>query len=577
MLLVLLFLTLLTADGASFALSSEAHVAAAGNAVVCMDNYFSSLLQRASEFQEVGIAVNESQPSSPSVSGQVPASVRPLAHGDKLSRQVKRFQQSPTRPSTSLYQSPNATQAGKFSQIQTISTAFRLHWPGSLLLVFIAGAIITCLRRRMGAQKPPPAGEEKAQKAPGRTSRAGFQLEDSLLTKDPEGKVYTYNNDNLLEWRSVAQYTGSVFCDWRVLRTVLQVVLLAIAVAMLQVFLVPHSHQFQTDRFQDFFKFVRVFIAFMLGLFLNSSFQRWWSTVTSFKKFLVSIKQLVYTLHTIGVRVEQTKKVERLCIAACYILDEDMHAAAMNITRVGSDRWTKKLNWMEEKGFLQRSEKQELELRQLELGQLGLHSQVIWSWIGEVITQVKQEPQLTPPMYVKLIVLCHTCIACIEDLQTNLMVQVPFSYSHMLATLVHVVNIFFAVATGLTIGCEVAEAREKGWSGDFENIEASAMQLFTLVAQPMLYQAVLVIAEANVQPYGDEIRHMPTDTYIRQMLDELEIMHAGFGKARERAQAETDRKAAEDEGALSPQIKKKQKDDEDDEEHCEDDDCCDDI
>lgn len=493
----------------------------------------SSLLQRGAEFQETAMTVKESGVPPSSDQG-----VGFIASGSSEEKDLL---------------SSNAGRQLQSSRMKVAARAFQLRVPGLCLLVLLITTIICCIGRRCGQVakgKEPEAQEgETTEEAAEKNipSKGKFRVnEDATITFDPEGKVYTYNADTLLEWKSVFKTSGSVFLDHRVLGTVGRVIVLTAVVAMAQVFCVPHTHGFNTERFQDFFKFVRVFIAFLLGLYLNSSFARWWHTVSSFKKFLVSIRQLMYTLHTIGVRSDAKRKVERLCIGACYILNEDMHAAAVLQTREGSEtRWRKKICWMTENGFLNHSEREELEAKGSSLGQLGLHSQVIWSWIGEVITEVKQEPQLTPPMYVKLIVLCHTCMSCQEDLQTNLMVQVPFSYAHLLAVLVHVVNIFFALASGLTIGVEIVAAREKGAWYEFEDIEATILLFFTLCAQPMLYQAVLVIADANVQPYGSEMKHLPTDTFIRQMRDELEIMHDGFDNARRRAREASGAKIVE--------------------------------
>lgn len=480
----------------------------------------SSLLQRGSDLQEVVALSNraEAPPVSEHVSAEAQSSPpQTVGSGHAQSAAHVIFHES----------SAGARRLDARGSI-TISKGQSLYALWGVVSLIVAGIILIgwCIWRQSTAR------------AQGKSANRHFTQDHALLTHDPEGKVYAYDNNKLLNWNVIFIRTGSVFCHRRVVLVTLQVIGLSLATALLQICFVPHLKKFDPSRFQSFFKLVRVFIAFLLGLFLNNSFARWWQSVGCFKKLLISIKQLLYTLHTIGIREDARKKVERLCVAACYIINEDMHTASASITHTEKNRWHEKLVWLEKKGFLVSEERLELEGEHPQVGKVGLHSQLLWAWIGDIITRIKSEPQLSAPLYVKLVFLCHGCIALFDDMKTNLMVQVPFAYSHLLASLVHITNISLAVMFGLEVGCMVTELREQSaneatWST--EGAEAAAMKFFILVAQPMLYQSVLVICEANLQPYGDELCHMPTDTFIQQMLGELVVMEDGFANARQRA------------------------------------------
>lgn len=402
-----------------------------------------------------------------------------------------------------------------------------------------------------------------------------------MLKVNHRGKVYEYDHEALLTWRSLLASTGTIFFQ----RKVYMVVPLCICVALLSmsivVFCIPKARKLDTGRFNDFVVYIKVFIAFMLGLFLNNSFRRWWASVSSFKKFLTSIKQLMYTLHAINVRDELFTEIERTTICSCYILNEEVHTAQLTDKALRHARWIKVMNWLFESKYLTQEERDEIEHDEsaIDHQELGVRTTILWTWIGETMSLVRSEPQVAPPMYVRLLFLCHDCMAQIEELKTNLTVQLPFTYAHMLAVLVHLSNVLLSISCGLAFGAALAEVRSRtdeveapGTSrrvlGEFyEAMQVMCMQVVMLCIQPLLYQSFLVIAHALCYPYGDEICHMPTETFISQMHYELEVMKAGKTNHRRRRE-EYERQKTLGAGALGG--KKKGKDD--DEEEDDDDD-----
>jgi len=363
-----------------------------------------------------------------------------------------------------------------------------------------------------------------------------------MLKVNHRGKVYEYDHEALLTWNALLATTGTIFFQRRVYIVCPICVSIAVFCGVFVYFGVPSARKLDTGRFNDFVTYIKVFIAFMLGLFLNNSFRRWWASVSSFKKFLTSIKQLMYTLHAINVRMALFDEIERNVVCSSYILNEEVHCAQMIDPRLIAKRWSAIMAWLVDKDYLSEEERKELESddRAIDHQELGVRTTMIWTWIGETMSLVREEPGVAPPMYVRLLFLCHDCMAQIEELKTNLTVQLPFPYAHMLAVLVHLSNILMSVACGLAFGSAMAEVTSRqdeveavGTSrrvlGEFyEALQTMFMQVAILIIQPMLYQAFLVIAHALCYPYGDEICHMPTETFIQQMHYELEVMK--FGK-----------------------------------------------
>merc|ERR1719158_199933 len=84
---------------------------------------------------------------------------------------------------------------------------------------------------------------------------------------------------------------------------------------------------------------------------------------------------------------------------------------------------------------------------------------MMWIWGAEVMAGGKGD--VAPPMYVRLLFLCQDCLAQVELLKTNLIVQLPYTYVHMLCFMVHLINILLALSCGLSIGSALAEVHSR--------------------------------------------------------------------------------------------------------------------
>jgi hypothetical protein len=199
---------------------------------------------------------------------------------------------------------------------------------------------------------------------------------------------------------------------------------------------------------------------------------------------------------------------------------------------------------------------------------LGVMSTMVWIWVAETMSQLKSST--TGPLFVRLLFLCQDCMAQVELLKTNLIVQLPYTYVHMLCFMVHLSNILVALSAGLTIGSAIAEvnSRTQDYEDDgggghiddyallrvghvigttmlgagprrhlgqlYEAFQVLGINIVLLLIQPLLYQSFLVIAHALCYPYGTGICHMPTETFIQQCHYEMEIMSLGQSNHKKR-------------------------------------------
>jgi len=254
-------------------------------------------------------------------------------------------------------------------------------------------------------------------------------------------------------------------------------------------------------------------------------------------------------------------------------LNEEVHCAQLSRRDQRAERWTKSLDRLVANGHLRKEERKELEDQsQCHTGSdntLGVMSTITWIWVAETMSQVKGN--ITPPLFVRLLFLCQDCLAQVELLKTNLTVQLPYTYVHMLCFMVHLINILLALSCGLTMGSALAEVQsrseqiheesdhsqyqseeseylmllhvvhavvgpnmQKHLGELYEAFQTLGVQFVMLLLQPLLYQSFLVIAHALCYPYGTGICHMPTETFIQQVHYEMQVMASGSSSHRKR-------------------------------------------
>jgi len=360
-------------------------------------------------------------------------------------------------------------------------------------------------------------------------------------------KMLCYDQNALLNAKAMLFIGKSAFAQKPVLYTLLYCSTLAL-VSALCVFFIPKASKLDTAKFERFSSFLKFFIVFMLGIYVSQGFKRWWFTVTSFEKFLIAIRQMVFMLHTIRVTPASRKLIETYCVASGYILNIEVRNAQIVESKDHVDMLHLE-RWLVAKGFLT-----EEEMHQLGQGAGSPLSctRAIWAWIGELISHpvVEEGVAVLPPLLVRTIVLCQACVSEVENLKMNITMQTPFMYSQLLAILVHVNNTILAICCGMTIGSSMNEIRRRSEQLEgvrdtersevtvteqfYGAIQTTGLQLITVLLTPMLYVAFLHIAHMLCYPFGDESYHLPTETLIARLHSELKAMDVNRAYFRQR-------------------------------------------
>jgi len=393
--------------------------------------------------------------------------------------------------------------------------------------------------------------------------------------------MYAYNNEKLLTWRIFLMSAPSMSLSWRVWIIVPCVLGVAVFFAALLSLKLGASNLLDIRKLEECEMYLKVFIAFMLGKFLANSFQRWNLSVTNFRGLLTEVKTIMWTVRLMGLKVEIVDDLERKLQLACHILDAEMHTDLSSKAVAWQSHWDERFAHLREEGLLLEHEEKELRdqkegaLRHLEVD-MGIYSTVVWAWIARSIKQIRLEPDVLTPMYVRLILLSTTCLGSIDKLKTTVQVQIPFTYVYLLSMVVHVNNVMLAICSGLEIGAglmtidtsahQLAAAPKASTARVlYTAIEVVGLQTALLLIQPMMYQSCLVIAHMLNHPFGDHIFHLPTETFLLLMHDEITIAAGSFESNYGHEQSVTKKVDHEKDG--------KEDDDDEDDDGDADDDC----
>mmetsp|Transcript_41477 Transcript_41477/g.65782 ORF Transcript_41477/g.65782 Transcript_41477/m.65782 type:complete len:489 (+) Transcript_41477:84-1550(+) len=429
--------------------------------------------------------------------------------------------------------------------------------------------------------------------APAETSAVRKRLSDVWRTPPREGAISTtynkkimfYDHNTLLTWTTFTLFPKSVFVQKPVVQTFVYCVSLAAGIAI-GVYFVPSASRIDTSRFQSLTNFLSVFISFMLGIYVQQAFKRWWCSVTTFENVLSSIRQLIYMLHQIRIDGDLIEDVEKLCLASTYILNYEIkHSSSVMKAKgkvLGESRnqdsdlaeldagEEQHLEWLRRHQYLSPREVDCLKAVSNSAGVMA-RTRAVWGFIGELLAHMAEltSKTLSPPVETRLIGLCQACIGQIEELKMNIVMQTPFMYAHLLAFLVHVNNFILAASCGVSIGSAVNEivfrgeqiydrsyhdvyvnnrniaqdemgfefmkrhnaadrpvaAEESSRLKNFYSaIQVTWIQIIMVCLTPVLHVAFLHIAHLLCYPFGDQDYHLPMETLIAGLDAELAQM-----------------------------------------------------
>jgi len=372
-----------------------------------------------------------------------------------------------------------------------------------------------------GLKKPE---EEKKRRASLTETASGFFK--------PAKTITGYDPEQLTNWRALIAFEGTIFAQPAVLMIIASQFACAITVAAGLYFLTEHPENYKTDSMNDIVKTVAVSIAFLLGLFLSSCINRWWDTVTSLEKLFGTIKRLIMTAINLELPAASREVLARRCVLSTYLLqvEQSEHHAKLAGSQTDEDvqaHWAKFM-----KDWLKCGMLTQYEYNMFEQVLPQQRSFFAWSLISKEL--LLQRHNLVPNeatgqaeamdcmAYDRLCDLVQDGVSNVSAVRTAAAFQMPYIYVHLLAFMIHFVNMLTAVGTGVQMGLILAVAKKENTAVDGNRL---VNILIFLVVQAFIYQAFLTIGAALSFPITGAAYRVPLREMCHKLDEQLTLMN----------------------------------------------------
>lgn len=346
--------------------------------------------------------------------------------------------------------------------------------------------------------------------------------------------MMVYDPSRLASWRSVLSVSGTAVADPELWKMVGRYVCLSLVTGIFLIAVVPDVHLLSSALFLKAVNVIKVFLPFVLGLYLKSCLDRWWITMSRFSNYFCAIKKVMLVLNSVQKGpegLERRATVRRLAIVSCHLLDFEVRTMWWELKRA-DEELDITLALCALRGFLHLDE-----AHKLRSAATGTHVDVVWTWIGQVLTHADSGHQ--PPMAARLQALSSMALQANQLVKTSVALQFPFMYSHMVALLVHTNNVLVAVANGVsfaTLSTRVVaqfhafRRKDPLLPGEdpramfYESLQGFSMVVLAVVIEPLVYQAFWHVASCLNDPFSSASHAVDVGGYVQELAGTLEDM-----------------------------------------------------
>eukprot|EP00419_Tripos_fusus_P065579 CAMPEP_0172930854 /NCGR_PEP_ID=MMETSP1075-20121228/219200_1 /TAXON_ID=2916 /ORGANISM="Ceratium fusus, Strain PA161109" /LENGTH=590 /DNA_ID=CAMNT_0013792167 /DNA_START=70 /DNA_END=1844 /DNA_ORIENTATION=- len=372
---------------------------------------------------------------------------------------------------------------------------------------------------------------------------------------DTEWDSTTYDITKLTTWAAFGMATGGAWDKVGLWRCFGLATSLSCSVAIVIVF-IPRSSHVAPEKMQKLGTFLNVFVGLLLGFFLSSSMNRWYSCVNAFLELLDAVRSMQMQMTALGVSQERTNLLSRYGLLSAWLLhlslnmnvNDGMHDETAETQDSSAN--TKSL-WQSleanRPGLVLPKEK-ELLMQHSEsyallwtwaaslIGRMAQNGEqqhdesyaLLWTWVASLIGRMAQNGEIPPmpsPTYGRILNIVQEAFGSIRDVRALRLIKAPFIYAHTLAVLVHVNNILNAIGFGLVLGLALLQVLGNGKvynSTSWANICCSLfMQFCFSVLAPLLYLALLEVAVCIAQPFKYQSAKIPALKLLRGLEEDL--------------------------------------------------------
>jgi hypothetical protein len=343
-----------------------------------------------------------------------------------------------------------------------------------------------------------------------------------------------YNPAALASWPALWKVSGSVLSEWELWR----MVLLCGVVSMLSgtaVGFVPGLHVLGNDSFKYLANIIRVLLAFILALYLSASLKRWWVAMLAMSKFFDAVKSLMLVMTAVGAPAERKGTTRRYAVLSAYVLRHEVRTM-FHEDEFEQDKWVTTVGQSMLRGWMNHDEMVILNNSPEKRNRASM----IWSWIGVLVGQTFSDLNQKghQPVAAQLTKLALAAMCALSNVKTSVSYQIPLSYVHTVAILVHTNNILLSVLVGVATASQAQRAVDsdsalegdasRGDKKDFaRSIQRMIVYSFSLFVNPLIYQAFLHIGTCLNDPFSETGSAFPIHEFVDELeetLTEIEIL-----------------------------------------------------
>lgn len=350
------------------------------------------------------------------------------------------------------------------------------------------------------------------------------------LDKEPE---LSYNPEELTTWRAFSFMASTIFVDGRMWELAATLCLTAVSCCLLVLLFVDNPAELKVDRFNEVTKLLKVFVAFMLGLYVSASYNRFLSIVGGVFNLFNACKSMLTMAGTLGVPPSQRATLGRYGVLAVNLLSYEVQLMYMPREQV-VDKWKEAFGELQKRQLFKGKERDMLESALL-AGAVDI-SQLVIIWVESYIAKLSIDgyiPAMPTPTYGRMMqVSVSEAQKGLRTIKQSVRVQTPFTYVHLLAVMVHVNNAMTAVMGGVMIGTTVGKVMQ-GTYGFDKGLQSFIITVFTFTVGPFLYQAFLIIGASMAEPFDQEDAAdnpvLPMEKLAKELQDELALINDFVG------------------------------------------------
>lgn len=349
-----------------------------------------------------------------------------------------------------------------------------------------------------------------------------------LTGKEPP--IIAYDPEQLTNWRAIIALNGTIFVQPAVMMIIVVQFMLAMTVALVVGFFTASPDAYYSKAMDSLVKTVAVSIAFLLGMFLSSCINRWWDTIKSLEALFGTIKRLCMTAINLELAHDARVLFMQRAVLSARCLQVELTENHKMLAGMGKEdlaqHWDEYFATWEADDRISNGDIQVL-LRvppqQRSFFAWSLVSQEMIHLRPTLVTAAGSSDVMA---YDRLCDLVQDGVASVSNVRTAAAFQMPYIYVHLLAFMIHFVNVLTAIGTGIRIGLLVATARVHT-HGPKSTLDLNSLfvALIFLFVQAFIYQAFLTIGAALSFPITGSAYRIPLLSMVDALEKQVKLMN----------------------------------------------------